>query len=466
MSASRLLSFSLQNHFPVGAGLPAAMRWRAMLAIVLGIGMSSLDTAIANTALPAMARALSTTESRSVWVVSSYQLAMVACLLPFAALGEIVGHRRVMLFGLVLFTLASLACGLAPTLNWLVFARVLQGVGAAGVMSVNGALLRFIFPDNLLGRGVGLNSLTVAVSFAAGPTAASLILSVASWHWLFLINVPIGVVAVGYCLSAMPPTPRATHRFDVWAALLAAGFLGLLVFGLNEGAQHLSVGDMMLSAGAALVCLVILLWRERGRPAPLLALDLLRRPVFALSAATSTGAFATQSLAFIALPFLFQNQMGFTQVETGFLITPWPVLVGIMAPIAGRLSDRHSAGALAGLGLTILAAGMVLLATMAPQPSIFDIAWRMALCGAGFGFFQSPNVRALMTSAPAERSGGASGMVGTVRLLGQSSGAALVAACFHASTGAGALLALWLGAAFAALAGVASVLRLRYGRTG
>jgi MFS transporter, DHA2 family, multidrug resistance protein len=154
--------------------------------------------------------------------------------------------------------------------------------------------------------------------------------------------------------------------------------------------------------------------------------------------------------------------LGYTQVETGFLITPWPVMVAVMAPIAGYLSDRMHVGVLAGIGMAMLAVGMVLLATMPNDPSVFGLCWRLAVCGAGFGFFQSPNVRAIITAAPPERAGGASGMVGTVRLLGQSSGAALVAACFHASTDRGAILALWLGALFAAAAAIASVMRLKY----
>jgi DHA2 family multidrug resistance protein-like MFS transporter len=459
-------SFALQKSYPFGSGMPANLRWAAVLGLLLGVCMASLDTAIANTALPAMARDLGAAEATSIWVISSYQLSMVACLLPAATLGEIIGHRRVMVFGLMLFTLASLACGLAPTLGWLVAGRVVQGVGAAAAMAVNGAMLRFIYPENLLGRGVGLNSLMVALAFAAGPTVASLVLTVATWHWLFLINVPVGIAAIYFCLRALPPTILSKRRFDTLGALLCAGFLALLVFSLNEGAQLASGRTIAAAAVVCLLCLVLLLRRQAGHPAPFLAVDLLRLPVFALSAATGICSFATQSLAFVSLPFMLQNMLGYTQVETGFLITPWPVLVAVMAPVAGRLSDRFHVGALAGIGLAMLAVGMALLATMPAEPSVLGLCWRLAICGAGFGFFQSPNVRAIITAAPPERAGGASGMVGTVRLLGQSSGAAMVAACFHASTERGAILALWLGAICAGLAGVASVMRLKYRRPG
>ena len=456
-----LFSFARTHQHPIGEGVPYAERWRAVLALLLGVGMASLDTAIANTALPTMARDLQTTDALSVWIVSSYQLAMIAALLPAGSLGEIVGHRRVMMAGLVLFTVSSLACGLAPSLQWLVAARVAQGLGAAGVMSVNAAVLRFIYPAGQLGRGVGLNSLVVAVSFAAGPTLASMILSVASWHWLFLINVPLGALAVFLGLKALPVTPLNARAFDRVAAVLCAGFFAMLVYTLNEGAHARTWGDVLISLALTLVLLLALLKRQAGDPAPMLALDLLRRPMFALSAATGVCSFATQALAFVSLPFMFQ-QLGYSQVATGFLITPWPVALALVASAAGRLSDRYPVGLLAGIGLAALCAGMALLASLPDHPSVFDIGWRMVLCGAGFGFFQSPNVRAIMTSAPHERSGGASGMVGTVRLLGQSTGAALVAACFNISTEHGAVTALWLGMAFAGLAGLASVMRLRY----
>ncbi|PTN49780.1 MFS transporter [Achromobacter xylosoxidans] len=163
------------------------------------------DGDIANTALPTIARDLQASDAGSIWIVSGYQLAMVAGLLPAAALGEILGHRRVYIVGLAIFILSSLASGLAPSLPTLVIARVLQGLGAAGVMSVNGALLRFIYPSHLLGRGLGLNAMVVGISFAAGPTVASAILLLGSWHWLFLINVPIGLLSFALALAVLLP---------------------------------------------------------------------------------------------------------------------------------------------------------------------------------------------------------------------------------------------------------------------
>lgn len=461
-SLTPMLPFSRNTVYPAGAGLPASERLGALLAVMLAVCMASLDTAIANTALPTIARDLQASDAGSIWVISGYQLAMVAGLLPAAALGEILGHRRVYMVGLVVFTLSSLACGLAPSLPTLVVARILQGLGAAGVMSVNGALLRFIYPSSMLGRGLGLNAMVVGLSFAAGPTAASAILLLGSWHWLFLINVPIGILAAVLGLRGLPETARAPHGFDGIAATLCALTLGLFVLGSNELAHAAPWPRVTLEWGGAVATLWLLMRRQAGHPAPILAVDLLRRPLFALSAATAVCAFAAQALAFVSLPFMFQTVLGYSQVHTGFLITPWPVVVAIMAPIAGRLSDRYPAGILGGVGLAMLALGMVLMALLPAAPTVWDICWRMAICGAGFGFFQSPNLRAIMTSAPASRAGGASGMIGTVRLLGQATGAALVAACFHVSTTHGAVAALWLGGLCAALACIASFSRLRF----
>jgi DHA2 family multidrug resistance protein-like MFS transporter len=221
-------------------------------------------------------------------------------------------------------------------------------------------------------------------------------------------------------------------------------------------------GDLRVVAaewGFAAVCCALLLRRQRGHVAPMLASDLFRIPVFALSAATSVCSFAAQGLASVALPFLFQHNLGRSQVEAGFLMTPWPAIVAIMAPIAARLADRYSTALLGAVGLAALACGMAALALLPPDPSVYDLGWRLVLCGAGFGFFQTPNLRALMGSAPRRRAGGASGVVAIARTTGQATGAALVALCFALSVERGPALALWLGCGFAVLASVASLLR-------
>jgi DHA2 family multidrug resistance protein-like MFS transporter len=441
-------------------GLPEGPRAWAILALALGVGMSSLDTAIANTALPAMAQQLHATPADSVWIVNAYQLAMVATLLPIAALGETIGYRRVYVAGMALFTVASLACALAWSLPVLIVARLFQGLGASAIMGVNTALLRATYPARLQGRGFGTNALVVAVGFALGPSLASIILAAASWQWLFGINVVPGIVAFFMARKVLPETRRASHRVDGLAGFYNVVAFSMAVLVLGDAAHRVGMQTLLPEALIALVFFALLLRRERGHPAPLLPVDLFRRPLFALSTITAICTFAAQALAFVALPFFFETTLGRSPVETGFLMTPWPVMVGVMAPVAGRLSDRYSPGLLGGVGLLILAAGLVTMMSLPAAPSALDIGWRMAVCGIGFGFFQAPNMKAIMGSAPASRAGSASGMVATARLTGQATGAALVAFCLTISHLRGPWFALGIAAAFSFAASVASFSRL------
>ncbi len=445
---------------PVADGLPWEKRRWAVAAIFTALAMASLDTAIANIALPAISADLHVSPAEVVWVVNVYQIALVATLLPLGALGEIVGHQRIYLAGLLLFTIASLGCALAWSLESLLVARTLQGLGASGLMSVNTALVRFVYPSRMHGRGFGHNAMVVATAFTLGPTIASAILAIGSWPWLFAVNLPFGILAFLIGVKTLPSLPRAKHAFDFLGAALAAACLGLFIVGVG-GAGHQASTSLVLGALiAALVIGFILTRRHADHPAPMLPMDLFRRPLFALSAATAICSFAVQGLSFVALPFYFEDVLGRTQVETGLFMTPWPLVVAFMAPIGGRLSDRFSAGILGGLGLIILALGMALLAMLPANPGVADIVWRMMVCGFGFGFFQTPNMKTIMSSAPPHRSGSASSIVATARLTGQTTGAAAAALCFSLAGREGAALALALGAGFAVLGSVMSFLRL------
>ena len=443
-----------------GDGLPWERRRWAVAALFTALTMASLDTAIANIALPAISADLHVSPAEVVWVVNVYQIALVATLLPLGALGEIVGHQRIYLAGLLLFTLASLGCALAWSLPSLLVARTLQGLGASGIMSVNTALLRFIYPSRMLGRGFGHNALVVATAFTLGPTIASAILAVGPWPWLFAVNIPFGLAAMLIGIKTLPSTPRAKHAFDFPGAMLAAGCLGLFIIGIGSAAHQSSLDWVAIELVAAILLGFLLTRRQWDHPAPMLPIDLFRRALFALSASTAVCAFAVQGLAFVALPFYFEDVLGRSQVETGFFLTPWPLVVAIMSPIGGRLADRFSAGILGGLGLLLLGIGMVLLASLPASPGVVNIVWRMVICGIGFGFFQTPNMKAIMSSAPPHRSGSASGIVATARLIGQTTGAALAALCFSLAGRNGAALALALGAGFAGLGSVMSFLRL------
>ncbi|MCP1549018.1 MULTISPECIES: MFS transporter [Methylorubrum] len=445
-----------------GDGLPPRERLLALCAMALAISMAVLDGAIVNVALPVIARDLDVPASEAIFVVSAYQIAVTAALLPLATLGEIWGYRRVYLGGLAVFTVASLACAVSPNLASLTAARVAQGLGAAGIMSVNIALVRFIYPTRLIGRGVGNVALIVAVASAAGPTVAAAILSVAAWPWLFLVNLPVGLVALAVGARTLPRTPRSARRFDLWSASLNALTVGLLIVGLDALADPETRGLAVAAIAAAVVVGIVFVRSQIRLAEPLLPLDLLRIPAFALSMVASVCSFAAQMVAYVALPFYFHDALGFSETRTGFLMTPWPLAIAAMSPFAGRLADRFPPGLLGSLGLVLLAAGMAALALLPEAPTTFDIVWRLTLSGIGFGLFQSPNNKVIITSAPRERSGGASGMQASARLVGQSLGAALVAVLFGLVPGgpAGAFaVTLWCAVTLALAGALASGLR-------
>jgi DHA2 family multidrug resistance protein-like MFS transporter len=441
-------------------GLPLPRRYWAAAAVWLAIAMSVLDGAIANVALPTIAARLNAAPAVSVWIINAYQLAITVLLLPLAALGDRIGHRRVYLPGLAIFTIGSGLCALSHSLAALIAARMFQGIGAAAIMSINAAMVRTIYPASMLGRGMGYNAMVLSVSAAVGPTVAAGILSFGSWPWLFAINLPIGLVALAIGMRCLPAMPGHGRQPDYPSALLSALTLGLVVFGTETLAREgTATGGAMLTAGLLLG--IVLYRRERQRPAPLVPLDLLRIPVFALSIVTSITSFAAQMLAFVTLPFLLQSVLGRSIVESGLLMTAWPIAVGCTAPIAGRLADRYPAGLLGGIGLGVFAAGLFELSLIRENFEAVDIIWRMALCGAGFGLFQSPNNRTMISASPRERTGAAGGMLATARLLGQTVGALAVAAGLHWIGVGSADVLLRFAAGAAAVAAGLSLLRLR-----
>jgi MFS transporter, DHA2 family, multidrug resistance protein len=441
-------------------GLPQPQRGWAILTIAIGLIMSVMDGAIANVALPTIARDLQASPAFSIWIVNGYQLAITISLLPLASLGEIIGYRRVYIVGLALFTLASLFCVLAHTLTLLTIARILQGFGAAGIMSVNMALVRHIYPRAMLGRGIGINAMVVAVSAAVGPTIAAGILAVGPWPYLFAINIPLGIGALAVGIKYLPYTKVAGHDFDWKSAVLSAITFGLGLAAIDSIGHGESPVIALLEFGGAVIAGYLLVRAQTQVKSPLLPLDLLRIPIFALSIATSIASFCGQMLAFVALPFYLESRFGYSAVEIGLLITPWPIAVAFAAPLAGRLVEHYPSGLLGGIGLILFALGLGALALLPLHPSLFDVAWRMAVAGAGFGLFQTPNNRTMIAAAPRERSGGASGMLGTARLLGQTIGAALVSLFIARFSLDGTRLALFAGVGFAVTGAALSMLRL------
>lgn len=443
--------------------VPARERRIAMGALMCATILAALDVTIANTALPQIAADLRSSEASIIWVANAYQIAMIATLLPFASLGECIGYKKVYAAGVTLFAIASAICGESSTLWMLVAGRALQGIGAAAMSSVSAAVIRHIYPSHMLGRGLGTNALVVALGFTLGPVVSSAVLALASWHWLFLVNIPFAIPAVLLALRYVPSGANGSRRFEVGPAALCTAVLGFLTLGLcslNGG----SAAEATLILFLAAVCFTVLLRLQRHHPAPMLAIDLLRIRLIGLSSLTSICAFVTQSLALVSLPFFLQGTLRISVVHTGLFIAAWPLVVAAMAVLVAPLSDsgRFSAATLCSLGLAILAVGMCALALTPANASDASLFARLAVCGFGFGLFQAPNMREIMSNAPPSRSGGASGIVAISRLMGQTIGAAIVAQCFHWWIGDAPVMSLWIGGGTALLGCAVSALRLRW----
>ena len=414
-------------------GLHRPRIYYAMVATFSGLFLAVLDGTICNVALPSISEDLQVSSSDSIWIINAFQLVIMMSLLPFSSLGELFGYKRIYLFGVAVFTVGSLFCSLTATLPLLVVARVFQGIGAAMIMSVNTSLVRIIYPKRHLGKGVGLNATVVAIASVAGPTLAAAILSVASWPWLFAINVPVGIITFYLGRKYLPANPTRVlgRRFKWKEALFNALTFGLLI-GCIEAYSH-DVSHTTILAGA--VCLLFVgvqyVRMQLHDKYPMLPFDLLKIPAFSLSVVTSVLSFTSQMLAMVAMPFLLVNTFHYEAVGTGLLMTSWPLVIVFVAPMAGWLVGKVHPGILGGIGLTIMSAGCFLLAFVPVDTTPLGLVWRLMLCGMGFGFFQSPNNHMLLSSAPPHRTGSASGMLATARLLGQTTGAALVALLVH-----------------------------------
>jgi MFS transporter, DHA2 family, multidrug resistance protein len=442
---------------PESDGIAAPGRLWAIASVLAAMVLVVLDAAIANVALPTIGRSLQIEPALAVRVVTAYQLGLVTMLLPAAALGQSFGFRRVFIAGASLFTAASVLCALSPSLDWLLAARFLQGLGGAAIMALGVALLRFVVPRARLGAAIGWNAVTVALSSAAGPAVGATILSVAHWPWLFIVNLPIGA-AVLIAARALPTIKGTGRRVDMLSAALNASALSLLVVGAEwvQSKPAFSVG--LVTFAAALVW--VLVRREAGRSAPMIPLDLLAQPSFRVSVIASVLCFTGQAAGLVALPFYLQHSLGLTALMTGLYLTPWPLTVALAGPLAGKLANRVSTAWLCLAGGMFLAAGLASVAVwpLHFRPLAFVVF--MMLSGLGFGLFNVPNNRNMFLSAPLERSGAAGGLQGVARLTGQTAGAVMMTLLFElAPLDAAPRIGLAIGAVLTLGAGMTSLLR-------
>ncbi|WP_314140536.1 MFS transporter [Buttiauxella noackiae] len=456
---------ALFTNQPGDEGLPGRERGLAMAAVMTMTTMAVFDGSMINIALPQIAHSLDASLGATVWVSNGYLLSAAMTLAIFAALSSRIGFRSIFAFGLGLFTLASVGCALSSSLDMLVIMRVLQGIGGAATLSIGPAILRSVFPNRLLGRILGLNALLIGTNTAIAPLLGGTILSTLSWPWLFAINIPLGIISLLLTLRVVPHNPALKREsFDYAGALLSAIALGALIMAA-DAFTHPGNGDLttaVIFASIAILTGLAFIWVQRRVAKPLLPLNIFASSRFSLAALTSLASFVSQGITFIALPFLFQSVYGYSALVSALLFTPWPIGIILAAPHAGRLADRYSAAIISTIGLFIFAIGLALLAILPEHAQAWDICLRSLICGIGFGCFQSPNNKEMLSNASRENSGYASGVLAIMRTFGQCLGAAFVGVMMSIYAQNSAVhFSLWMAVIATVLAIMLSVSRLR-----
>jgi EmrB/QacA subfamily drug resistance transporter len=466
---------------------PYSNKWLVFALVGVGVFMATLDSSIVNVSLPTIAHYFGAPLGAAVeWVVIAYLVTVASLLLSIGRLADLVGKKPIWMTGLGVFTVGSMVCGAAPSLPFLIGARVLQGIGGASLMAISPAMLTSAFPPEQRGRAIGLNAVTVAVGVSTGPTLGGLIVEHVSWRYIFYLNVPIGVLGLIATSRLLPAdTRRVSSRFDPIGAVLLALALASLTAGISVG-QELGFSQTFPLAldGVCLIAAVLFLLHERKHPNPVVDFGLFRSRLFASASSSLLLSFVASFGISLLMPFYFEQLRGFGTQQTGLLLTPFPVTIALIAPISGALADRIGTRWLAAVGMSLLCAGLLALSGLGASNSKLDIVLRLMLAGTGQALFQAPNNSALLGAAPPNRQGLASGLLATGRVIGQSLSVAFAGAVFGALGGASAGLALMahtamnaevergrflhafsaamlLMAAFAALAALTSLVRGR-----
>jgi EmrB/QacA subfamily drug resistance transporter len=413
-----------------------------LMAVCSGIFMGTVDSSIVNIALPTLQRAFACSFAAIQWVSLAYTLLITAIIPGVGRLGDMWGKKALLKQGFIVFTLASVACGLSPSLAWLLAARVAQGFGAAVISALGPAIITESFADHQRGKALGIVGSVVSIGVVVGPTLGGLLLSVAAWNWIFLLNLPFGLAGAwmveryladdATVRPANVPCP-ASQRFDFSGALTFFFGLGSLLLGLTVGRQvGLHPWQSLTLAGMGVCLLVLFVWLQKRAVAPLLDLSLFSDLPFCTSLTASFLTFTAVSGTLLLMPFYLQQTLGFSSRQTGLLLAINPALITLIAPLAGTMSDRFGANAISRLGLGLVLMGYVALCSLSEDTSTAGYIGRFLLLGCGMGLFQSPNNSAIMGAAPPERVGVASGLMAVSRTLGQATGVGLMGSLWAA----------------------------------
>lgn len=429
---------------PAAAGGPAAAttavghprRWWILAAVSLGMFMALLDVTIVNIAVPAIIDDLHTTVTRVSWVLNAYSLALAVLFLSMGRVSDKFGQKKVFVFGLLVFALSSLACGLAPNIHWLVAFRIGQGVGGAAMTPVSLAILLAAFPRHRHGMAVGLWGALGSVAGAVGPTLGGILIEYTSWHWIFFVNVPIGIVALALAFAVIPERKPGAHvrGVDVPGILISAVGLFCLVLALIEGNDYGWTSGRILGLFAvAFASYPLFMWWELRTPSPMFDFRLLR--IRSFTAANTAMFFIGGALggAMFLLVLFLVNVLGYSELKAALAVTPMPLTGLIVAPNVGRLVDRIGPRTPAVIGALLFFVGLVLLARLNGASTVWDATWRVVFLGAGIGFSMPTMSAAAMGSLPPQVAGVGSGALNTLRQVGFSLGLAIVVAIFSSS---------------------------------
>jgi EmrB/QacA subfamily drug resistance transporter len=402
-------------------------KWLILTSVSLGSLMATLDGSIVNIALPAIQTDFRIDLTTVEWVVVAYLLVVGSLLLPFGRLGEVLTFKRVYLAGFAIFTLASVCCGAAPNAAGLVAFRAVQGIGAAMLMAMGPAIVARTFHDRERGRALGLNGLSVAIGLSLGPALGGILTQVATWRAIFLINAPIGLLAILWAARVLPAETRGKDEsFDIKGAALSGVALFALLLALSDGQEWGWTSPAIVGLFIAFIVLGgAFLVAERSSIQPMIDLALFRIRPFSAGLASVVVAFAGLFTATFLLPFLLEQGRGFSPIEAGLLLTPVPITMALVAPLSGAASDRFGPRILASAGMAIMALGLLSLTQLPVDFALPDLVWRLVLLGVGQGMFMSPNSSAVLGSVPRPRIGTASGTLAQMRVNGQALGIAL-----------------------------------------
>jgi EmrB/QacA subfamily drug resistance transporter len=425
------------NH-TFGAPVDYSRKWYVMTAVAMSIFLATIDGSIVNVALPTLVHDFGALFATVQWVVLAYLLTVTTLMVSIGRLADMVGKKPIYVAGFVVFTLGSVLCAFAPTVYFLIGFRVVQAVGAAMTMALGMAIVTEAFPPKERGRALGITGSIVSVGVVIGPTLGGLIIDALSWPWIFLVNLPIGIVGAFIAVRFIPATrPAGGQRFDYWgAATLFVSLLSLLL-GLTLGQQRGFSAPLILALLAAwALFLAIFLTIERRTAQPMIDLRLFRNRQFSINLGTGFTTFVAIAGIFILMPFYLQNVLGLELRTLGLLLATVPVAMGVSAPVAGALSDRFGFRLITVVGLIVLVIGYIGASTLSTETTILGYILRLFPIGLGMGIFQSPNNSAIMGAAPRERLGVASGLLSITRTLGQTVGIAIMGAIWAARAAA------------------------------